>query len=131
MVSVIYIALAGLLIVKLSLNVIALRRQHRVSVGDGGHEALMLAIRTQANATEYLPIALLLLVGLELNHAPKLLLHGLGILLLAGRCLHAFGLSKSVMNYRVLGMQITLFWIIGVAVLNLVFLPFDALFAAG
>lgn len=127
MISALYIALAALLIVKLSLNVINLRRKHKIKLGDGQIAELTNAIRTQANATEYLPIALLLLVALEVNSSSKLLLHALGCLLLIGRVLHAWGLSHDEMKYRVLGMQITLFWIIGVALLNLGYLPFKSL----
>lgn len=52
----IYIALAAFLIVALARNVIALRRLHKVALGDGGHEDLLSAIRAHANAVEYLPI---------------------------------------------------------------------------
>lgn len=124
MITSIYAALSALFIVKLSLSVIKLRRQHRVSVGDGGIEALQLAIRAHANALEYMPMALLLLVLLELNQAPTMLIHLAGSALLAGRILHAVGLSGKDLRKRVLGMQITLYLIIGLALLNIVFFAF-------
>jgi MAPEG family. len=94
MITSIYASLAALLIVRLTLSVIKLRRKNRVSVGDGGNEGLQLAIRAHANAVEYIPIALMLLLTLELNGAPKILIHILGATLLIGRILHAIGTSR-------------------------------------
>jgi uncharacterized membrane protein YecN with MAPEG domain len=122
MITAIYAALSALLIVRLSLSVIKLRRQNRVSVGDGGNEALQLAIRAHSNAVEYIPIALMLLFMLEFNGAPKLLVHISGIMLLTGRVLHAMGLTAKDLQRRVLGMQITIYLLIGLAVLNILFL---------
>ena len=45
-----------LIFIKLSFNVIALRRKNKVSLGSGGHEDLERAIRAQANFSEYVPI---------------------------------------------------------------------------
>jgi uncharacterized membrane protein YecN with MAPEG domain len=124
MITSIYAALSALLIVRLTLSVITLRKKHRVSVGDGGVEELQLAIRTHSNAVEYIPIALMLLLTLELNGAPGILVHILGATLLTGRILHAMGLSVNDMPKRLLGMQITIYLIIGLAILNILFLVF-------
>ena len=124
MVTSIYASLSALIIVRLSLAVIKLRRKNRVSVGDGGNEQLQLAIRTHANAVEYIPITLLLLLTLELNGAPAILIHASGATLLIGRTLHAMGLPEKDFKKRVLGMQITIYLIIGLAILNILFLAF-------
>ncbi len=124
MITSIYASLSALLIVKLSLSVIKLRRQNRISVGDGGNESLQLAIRTHANAVEYIPMALLLLLMLELNGASQILIHILGVTLLIGRLLHAVGLSTKNLKRRVFGMQITIYLLIGLAILNILFLAF-------
>ncbi|MGR8998916.1 MAG: MAPEG family protein [Gammaproteobacteria bacterium] len=124
MVTSIYASLAALLIVRLSLSVIKLRRKNRVSVGDGGKEELQLAIRAHSNAVEYIPIALLLLLMLELNGAPKILIHISGATLLIGRIIHAMGLPAKDLKKRVLGMQITIYLLIGLAILNILFLVF-------
>ena len=52
-------------------------------------------IRVHANFVEYVPLALLLLLVLELNSASALVLNVLGGSLVAGRVLHAYGLSTS------------------------------------
>ena len=46
-------------------------------------------IRAHANAAEYVPLALLLLLILELNQTQPMLLHVFGCVLIAGRILHA------------------------------------------
>ncbi|MGZ5044630.1 MAG: MAPEG family protein [Methylobacter sp.] len=124
MITSIYASLSALLIVRLSLSVIKLRRKNRVSVGDGGNEALQLAIRAHSNAVEYIPMALMLLLMLELNGAPKMLIHILGATLLIGRILHAMGLPAKDLKKRVWGMQITIYLLIGLAILNVAFLAF-------
>ncbi len=124
MITSIYASLAVLLIVRLSLSVIKLRRKNRISVGDGGNEQLQLAIRTHANALEYIPITLLLLLMLELNGAPNILIHILGATLLIGRLIHAVGLPAKDLRKRILGMQITIYLLIGLAILNILFWAF-------
>ncbi len=124
MITSLYASLLALLIVRLSLSVIKLRRKNRIIVGDGGNEELQLAIRTQANALEYIPITLLLLLTLELNGAPKILIHILGGTLIIGRIIHAIGLSAKNLKRRVLGMQITIYLLIALAILNILFLAF-------
>ncbi|WP_417550607.1 MAPEG family protein [Methylophaga sp.] len=115
----IYISLAAFLIVALARNVIALRRRHKVALGDGGNKDLLGAIRAHANAVEYLPIGLLLLIVFELNQGPIWLIHVLGILFIIGRVIHANGISKSIIPRRIIGMQLTIWLLIIMAVLNL------------
>ncbi len=124
MITSLYASLLSLLIVKLSLSVIKLRIKNRISVGDGGNEELQLAIRTHSNGLEYIPITLLLLLMLELNGAPKILIHIFGITLLVGRIFHAVGLPAKNLKRRVLGMQITIYLLIALALLNILFLAF-------
>jgi uncharacterized protein len=121
MITLLYASLSALLIVRLSISVIKLRRKNRIIVGDGGNEELQLAIRKHANAVEYIPIALLLLLMLELNGAPKILIHLLGSTLLIGRIIHAMGFPAKDLRKRILGMQITIYLLIGLAILNVVF----------
>lgn len=121
MASAIYAGLLALLIVWLSLNVIKLRRANKVRLGDGGITELQNAIRAQGNATEYIPIALILLVLLELSGAVPWIIHVAGIAIMTGRVLHARGLLTENLRYRVLGMQLTIFTIIGLASANIFF----------
>jgi uncharacterized membrane protein YecN with MAPEG domain len=127
MTSVVYACLAAFLIVWLSLNVIKVRRAKLVSVGDGNDMDLITAMAAQSNALEYIPIALLLLFALEYNGAYLFLVHAFGILLLLGRVIHANAILANNMQARVLSMYITIWVIIGLAIANLIFLPYAKL----
>ncbi|HEX7885327.1 MAG TPA: MAPEG family protein [Phenylobacterium sp.] len=87
--------LSLILLLVLGMLVTRQRRKHQVVIGDGGVPALIQAIRAFGNATEYVPAALIALVLLALAGAPPLLIHAIGVLLFAGRVLHAVGLSRS------------------------------------
>jgi uncharacterized membrane protein YecN with MAPEG domain len=91
----IYVALATLLVLFLAARVSTLRHGEKIGFGDGGHPGLMQRIRAHANALENLPLALLLLLMLELDQTQPLWLHVFGCVLLLGRVLHAVGLSRS------------------------------------
>ena len=64
-------------------------------------------VRVQANFIENVPLALLLLLLLELSGAPAQALHALGCALVVCRALHAWGMSKNEgANYpRLIGAQ--------------------------
>lgn len=128
MTSVIYASLSAFLIVWLSLNVIKKRHSNKVSIGDGGNEELRTVMAAQSNAIEYIPIALLLLFALEYNKANILIVHFLGLSLIIGRILHAKGILSANIKTRVLGMQITIYTIIGLALINFAYLPYAQLF---
>jgi uncharacterized protein len=104
-----YAALLSLLFIALSVRTIRLRRRHRIAVGDGDNAELRRAIRVHANFAEYAPLALLLVFFVEADGAPGLWVHLLGIALLCGRALHAWGVSQPQENfrYRVSGMMLT------------------------
>ena len=102
---------SGLLILLLgvlSIRVILARRKYKVAIGDGGVPEVALAARVFGNAAEYIPVgigALILLYHLEM---PVLAIHGLGVTLLAGRTIHAVGLSGHKSTFgRVAGMVLT------------------------
>jgi uncharacterized membrane protein YecN with MAPEG domain len=124
MISSIYAGLLALWIVWLSLNVIKLRRTKKIRLGDGGDPELQTAIRVQGNATEYVPLSLILLVLIELNRAHPVLVHLGGLALLAGRVAHARGLQDDNLQYRVLGMKLTFYTLIGLALVNFVYVAY-------
>lgn len=121
MISSIYAGISALLLVWLSLNVIKLRRANKVRLGDGGVPELQNAIRAHGNAAEYIPIALILLYLLEAGGAYTLLVHLGGVCILLGRSLHAKGLLTGKMHYRIAGMQITIFTLAGMGLLNVIY----------
>ncbi len=94
-ITAIYASLAGLLLLVLSFRVVRSRRKLSVGLGDGGQESLLRAQRAQANFTEYVPIALILLAVAESQVLTGWLLHTAGAILVLARLLHAWGLSQS------------------------------------
>jgi uncharacterized membrane protein YecN with MAPEG domain len=124
----IYVSVYALIIVWLSIKVIKNRLCYKVSVGDGGVEALQIAMGAQSNAVEYLPISVLLLLALELNGANVWLIHFFGITMVAGRYFHYKGMLGKRLPQRVLGMKITLYGLLGLAMANLAYLPYSKMF---
>ena len=92
----IYAALLALLYVWLSARVIGGRFKYKTSLGDAGQPELLTRIRGQANCAEYAPIGLILLLLAELQGAPAMAVHVLGLMLMAGRVLHAVAFMSDV-----------------------------------
>ena len=104
-----YAALLALLFVFLSVRVIGWRREVRVELGHGDDSQLLRRMRVHANFAEYVPFTLLLMAMAESLTAPRPLIHLAGLLLIAGRLIHAYGLSQTphILRYRVWGMTLT------------------------
>lgn len=121
-ITAIYAALLALWLLLLAWRIVLLRRKHQVGIGAGGVSQLSVAIRCHANATEYVPMALLLLLLAELQQAPEALLHVAGVVLLVGRIFHAQGLTKTqggVSFGRVVGTSATWLVMLVLAIVNL------------
>ncbi|MBT8446052.1 MAG: hypothetical protein HKO62_00640 [Gammaproteobacteria bacterium] len=121
-ITALYAGLLGLLLIGLAFRVSHLRRRMRAGLGDANDTTLQRAIRVHGNATEYVPLGLVLLAVLELNGSATWLLHILGSVLLIGRCLHAWGLNASsgATPPRVIGTAATWLVLLIAAVLNIV-----------
>ena len=89
-----YAAIFALHYIGLTIRVIALRNTKRVSLGSGGDPALERAIRIHANFIEYVPLALILLIAMEMQRRSIYVLHILCLLLLIGRICHFLALSR-------------------------------------
>jgi len=106
--TLIYAGLLGLLLVILSFNVM----HNWVRVTGAGHDTdreMRRAERVLSSFVEYVPLALILLVMMELKGAPPPVLHVLGITLVVSRVLHAYG-SNDMAGAglaRFLGAQLT------------------------
>ncbi|WP_170548047.1 MAPEG family protein [Ruegeria atlantica] len=118
----IYAALLAILYVVLSAKVISQRRSDKISYGDGGKTAMLKVMRTHSNFVEYTPFALLLIAMVELQGAGGLLLNLLGLALLTGRVMHAYGFGRSpqIVILRQIGMLLTFTAILVAAIANLV-----------
>ncbi|MEJ6398405.1 MAPEG family protein [Yoonia sp. 208BN28-4] len=104
-----YAAPLAVIFLALSFRVIAFRRGNRVSLGDADNPDLRQRVRGQANFVEYAPFGLILLALVELQGAPALALHALGLMLLVGRLLHAICFWQHPMPFklRTWGMLLT------------------------
>jgi uncharacterized membrane protein YecN with MAPEG domain len=94
-VAALYGGILALWLILLALPVARLRHERRIGLGDGGDPLLARAIRIHGNAAEWILPALVLLLMAELNRASPVLLHSCGVALVAGRVLHAWGLSRT------------------------------------
>jgi uncharacterized membrane protein YecN with MAPEG domain len=92
-ITALYAALLTLLYLYLSVRVIGRRRAIRVALGDGGDRSLLRRQRVHANFAEYVPLALILMALAEAQGLPHWMLQALGLGLLAGRLVHAYGVS--------------------------------------
>ena len=116
-----YAGVLGLLFAGLSLRVVRARQTFRVTLGDGGNRILMRRLRVQGNFAEYVPMVLLLMALAEVHGGiPAWALHGLGIVLLAGRAIHAYGVSQEpeTITVRIFGMALTMTALITAALVN-------------
>lgn len=113
-----YAAINALIMLALGMLVVRARVRTRTEIGDGGDPAMIGPLRAHANNTEYVPMAILLLLVLYALGANAIVIHAVGGTLTLGRILHAFGLSRNVgtSTPRFLGMVLTwLSYIVGIA----------------
>ncbi len=105
----------------LAFKVIALRRTEKIALGDGGVQKLQAAIRAHGNFSEYVPLSLVLMALLELDHFASIALMVVALALVLGRVLHAVSVLSNPQRFkfRVLGMQLTFATLVSLAVFNL------------
>ena len=105
----IYAAMLAFLYIALSARVIQARRSAKVAIGTRGDVHLERKMRVHANFAEYVPFALLLATFTEMQGRPAWLIHKLCLALVAGRVIHAYGVSQEHENFklRMVGMATT------------------------
>ena len=105
-----YAAIFAAFFILLSARTIRARRSAKIAIGTGGDKILERASRVHANFAEYVPFTLLLIAFAELRGLPAFIIHLLCLALLTGRVIHAWGVSKTVENFRfrITGMMFTL-----------------------
>lgn len=122
MITLLYAALCTLLVLGLAIRVMLARGRLKVGLGDGGHGELNRRVRAHSNAVEYVPLALILLGGMELNGYPDWLVHVFGATLVIARALHAWGLAVSAgrSTGRFWGTLLTLLLMVAMCVMAIV-----------
>jgi uncharacterized membrane protein YecN with MAPEG domain len=105
----IYIAVLGLLFLPLTLRVAVYRIKNKIIIGAGDDPEILRRIRGQANFIETVPMALFLLIVMEVLGASDIWLHALGLTLVLGRIFHYLGLAElGPFLFRPIGMVATL-----------------------
>ncbi|HWA12729.1 MAG TPA: MAPEG family protein [Burkholderiales bacterium] len=119
-VTALYAGLLAVLYVVLSLRVVQYR-QKGIPLGDGGDPGMLRVIRGHANFAEYVPLALGMMLVLELGRTSAAVLHALGVALVVSRLLHGYALSFTARFRfgRVWGAGITFFVLFAEGVLCL------------
>lgn len=109
MITALYAGLLTFVFVFLAINVIRVRHQAQIAVGDGGNKILIRRMRVHANFAEYVPLVLVLMALIEVMKGSYILLHVMGLALLIGRISHAYGMSSERENFvfRMMGMAAT------------------------
>ena len=108
-----YTAVLGLLFVVFTLRAALYRVNEKISIGTGGDREMERRARSQANFIETVPMALFLLITMEILGASALWLHSLCSILVIARISHYIGLSKlGPFLFRPVGMIATLLTIL-------------------
>ena len=121
-ITALYAGLCGLLVIALAFRVVSFRRGKKVGIGSGGDKEGKVRVRVHANAIEYIPLALILLLVAEINGLSHVWLHCLGATLVLARVMHAVGLTAGKGGYhpgRFGGILLTWIVIIVLAVINI------------
>ncbi len=106
--TLLYAGILGLLLVMLSFNVM----QNWMRVTAHGHETdrdMRRSERILSSFVEYVPMTLIMLSLVEINGAPRIVLHSLGATLVIARIMHAYGSNdiRGAGLLRFLGSQLT------------------------
>ena len=123
-ITALYAALLAIVMLYLAFEVVKQRLAHKQGLGYS-EGSLLLAGRNHANATEYIPITLILLALLELNGAGPILLHVSGFAFLIARMAHAWGFKAgkgAVHPGRYWGTVVTWLVIFALSLCNLFFI---------
>jgi len=120
-ITALYAAILAPIVVALGINVTVHRAKLKISLGDGGNPQMLRMIRIHANAVEYLPLALVLMLVYEINGGMPMALHTAGTALVVGRVLQSWGMwGTAEPNFgRVSGQSLTWLTIAALAALNL------------
>jgi uncharacterized protein len=101
-------ALAGLITGWLGWRCGKIRVTEKILHGDGGNGLLHRRMRAQSNFTEYTPIALVLILALDLAQQDGWLLGLTALAFMLGRVLHAIGMdAETAARPRMVGMMLT------------------------
>ena len=109
-------AAAALINIWMVVRIGQLRTRLKVSVGDGGHEALARRMRAQLNFAENTPIVLILVAAIELTAKGGLWLPWVAAIYVLSRVAHTLGMDGGRFEWgRMVGIVVTLLVQLGLA----------------
>jgi len=105
-ISTLYVAVLGLMFIPFTAYVGAYRAKNNILIMDGGDPEMTRRIRAQANFIETVPLAVILIILMEINGAGSTWLHSLGAVLVVARFVHYLTMVTNPANAvpRALGM---------------------------
>jgi uncharacterized protein len=107
-ITLIIAAALGILALWLGIRVTRLRMGTGIATGHGANPLLEARCRAHANLAEHAPIALILMLVVEMRSGPSPWLWVIGAALVIGRVVHPFGMERPTPNpYRIGGMALT------------------------
>jgi len=107
---------AALINIWLAMRCGRVRTSQKISIGDGGNEALVAAMRAQANFVENTPFVLVLLAVIELAWGSPLWLWIVSGVYLLGRVGHGLGMTGAFKSGRLIGTLTTMLVLLGLAI---------------
>jgi uncharacterized membrane protein YecN with MAPEG domain len=107
---------AGLINIWLAVRVGRVRTAQKISMGDGGNENMIAAMRAHANFVEYTPFVLVLIGAIELAWGSPLWLWIVSTVFLIGRIFHSLGMSGAPKFGRMIGTFTTLLILLGLSI---------------
>ncbi len=101
----------------LSMRIGQVRHAKKISVGDGGDEALIRRMRAQANFIENAPIVLVLITVIELSRPINPWLAGIALVFALARVAHGVGMDGGTFKVgRMIGTLVTMLTLLGLGV---------------
>lgn len=88
----VFVLVNSIILFVLTANVSRLRLKLKISVGDGGHKDMLLAIRAHSNGVEQVPIFALIVLTLSQTQTPDILLALFVVTFTVARVFHAHGM---------------------------------------
>jgi uncharacterized protein len=118
----VFCAVLTFIFMRLSFQVVSIRKRTQLWLRPDGNEELERAIRAQTSFITYVPIGVVMVACLELNGAPWYLLVFMAMFLVIGRVLYIAGVTDPSGNEkkRNLGIAFTFAALLCLGVLNII-----------
>ena len=97
-----YAGILGLMSIVIGALAGRVRTQTGIFLGDSGNPEVTAAMRRHGNFVENVPMLLVLMALLELNKVDPTYLHVMGVVVVAARASHAFGMKADEESGRML-----------------------------